>query len=63
MVWQLLAQPLLVVVADGVQGFVQTKHAKAELKFTEVKAATQLTEDQLAGKEAREQAAIEQAQR
>ena len=31
MVWQLLAKPLLGVVADGVKGFVDTKKAKAEL--------------------------------
>ena len=36
--WQLLAKPLLGVVADGVKGFVETKKAKAELKVTEVKA-------------------------
>jgi hypothetical protein len=42
MVWQLLAKPLLGVVADGVRGFVETKKAKAELKVTEVKAATKL---------------------
>ena len=42
MVWQLLAKPLLGVVADGVKGFVETKKAKAELKVTEVKAATKL---------------------
>ena len=34
MVWQLLAKPLLGVVADGVKGFVETKKAKAELKLT-----------------------------
>ena len=38
MVWQLLAKPLLGVVADGVKGFVETKKAKAELKLTEIKA-------------------------
>ena len=30
MVWQLLAKPLLGVVADGVKGFVETIKAKAE---------------------------------
>ena len=50
MVWQLLAKPLLGVVADGVKGFVDTKKAKAELKVTEVKAATKLKQDQIAGK-------------
>jgi hypothetical protein len=38
MVWQLLAKPLLGVVADGVKGFVETKKAKQELKLTEIKA-------------------------
>jgi len=42
MVWQLLAKPLLGVAADGIRGFVETKKAKAELKLTEVKAATKL---------------------
>jgi hypothetical protein len=42
MVWQLLAKPLLGVVADGVKGFVETKKAKQELKLTSVKAATKL---------------------
>ena len=46
MVWQLLAKPLLGVVADGVKGFVETKKAKAELKLTEIKATTKLKEDQ-----------------
>ena len=30
MVWQLLAKPLLGVVADGVKGFVDTKKAKQD---------------------------------
>ena len=42
MVWQLLAKPLLGVVADGVKGVVETKKAKAELKVTEIKAQTKL---------------------
>ena len=42
MVWQLLAKPLLGVVADGVKGFVDTKKAKAQLKVTEIKAQTKL---------------------
>ena len=50
MVWQLLAKPLLGVAADTVRGFVETKKAKAELKVTEIKAATKLKEDQIAGK-------------
>ena len=60
MVWQLLAKPLLGVVADGVKGFVDTKQAKAELKLTEVKAATKLKEDQIAGKVKWEQSAVDQ---
>ena len=60
MVWQLLAKPLLGVVADGVKGFVDTKKAKAELKVTEVKAATKLKQDQIAGKVAWEQSAVDQ---
>lgn len=35
--WQLLAKPLLGVVADGVKGFVATKKAKAEQKITKIK--------------------------
>ena len=35
--WQLLAKPLLGVVADGVKGFVETKKAKQELKLTTIK--------------------------
>ncbi len=58
--WQLLAKPLLGVVADGVKGFVKTKQAKAELKLTEVKAATKLKEDQIAGKVKWEASAVEQ---
>ena len=60
MVWQLLAKPLLGVVADGVKGFVETKKAKAELKVTEVKAATKLKQDQIAGKIAWEASAVDQ---
>ena len=60
MVWQLLAKPLLGVVADGVTGFVETKKAKAELKVTEVKAATKLKQDQIAGKIAWEASAVDQ---
>ena len=49
MVWQLLAKPLLGVVADGVKGFVDTKKAKQKLK-----------QDQIAGKVAWEQSAVDQ---
>ena len=47
MVWQLLAKPLLGVVADGVKGFVETKKAKAELKLTEVKRLLNLKKTRL----------------
>ena len=60
MVWQLLAKPLLGVATDAVKGFVETKKAKQELKLTEVKAATKLKEDQIAGKVKWEQTAVEQ---
>ena len=62
MVWQLLAKPLLGVVADGVKGFVDTKKAKAQLKVTEIKAQTKLKQDQIAGKVAWEQSAVDQMQ-
>ena len=58
--WQLLAKPLLGVVADGVKGFVQTKQAKQELKLTTIKATQKLKEDQIAGKVAWEQSAVDQ---
>ena len=60
MVWQLIAKPLLGVVADGVKGFVETKKAKAELAVTEIKAKQKLKEDQIAGKVAWEQSAVDQ---
>ena len=60
MVWQLLAKPLLGVVADGVKGFVDTKKAKQELKLTTIKATQKLKEDQIAGKVAWEQSAVSQ---
>ena len=56
--WQLLAKPLLGVVADGVKGFVETKKAKQELKLTTIKATQKLKEDQIAGKVAWEQSAV-----
>tara|TARA_R100001460_G_scaffold57930_1_gene97746 strand:- start:1049 stop:1447 length:399 start_codon:yes stop_codon:yes gene_type:complete len=60
MVWQLLAKPLLGVVADGVKGFVETKKAKAELKVTEIKANQKRMEDIAAGKIAWEASAVDQ---
>ena len=62
MVWQLLAKPLLGVVADGVKGFVDTKKDKTQLKVTEIKAQTKLKQDQIAGKVAWEQSAVDQMQ-
>ena len=58
MVWQLLAKPLLGVVADGVKGFVETKKAKQELKLTTIKATQKLKEDQIAGKVASDAAIV-----
>ena len=58
--WHLLAKPLLGVVADGVKGFVDTKKAKAEQKLTKIKAETKLMEDQIKGKVAWEQSAVDQ---
>jgi len=60
MVWQLLAKPLLGVVADGVKSFAETKKAKAELAVTEIKAKQKLKQDQIAGKVAWEQSAVSQ---
>ena len=60
--WHLLAKPLLGVVADGVKGFVDTKKAKAEQKLTKIKAETKLMEDQIKGKVAWEQSAVDQMQ-
>ena len=60
MVWQLLAKPLLGVVADGVKSFAETKKAKAELAVTTIKAQQKLKEDQIAGKVAWEQSAVDQ---
>ncbi len=58
--WQLLLKPLMGVAGDAVKGFVETKKAKAELKVTEIKAATKLKQDQIAGKVAWEASAVDQ---
>ena len=58
--WGLLVKPLLGVAGDAVKGFVDTKKAKAELKVTEVRAATKLKQDQIAGKVAWEASAVDQ---
>ena len=60
MVWQLLATPLLGVVADGVKSFAETKKAKAVLAVTTIKAQQKLKQDQIAGKVAWEQSAVDQ---
>ena len=57
---QLLLKPLLGVAGQAVSGFIETKKAKAQLKLTEVKAATKLKEDQIAGKVAWEASAVDQ---
>jgi len=59
-VLQLLLKPLLGVAGQAVSGFVKTKQAKAELKLTEVQAATKLKQDQIAGKVAWEASAVDQ---
>ena len=57
---QLLLKPLLGVAGQAVSGFIETKKAKAQLKLTEVKAATKSKEDQIAGKVAWEASAVDQ---
>ena len=57
---QLLLNPLLGVAGQAVSGFVETKKAKAQLKLTEVQAATKLKQDQIAGKVSWEQSAVDQ---
>tara|TARA_B100000674_G_scaffold475142_1_gene467898 strand:+ start:1102 stop:1485 length:384 start_codon:yes stop_codon:yes gene_type:complete len=47
--WHLLAKPLLGVVADGVKSFAETKKAKAEQKVIEIKAKTELMQQQIKG--------------
>ena len=56
----LLIKPLLGVAGLAVSGFVETKKAKAQLKLTEVQAATKLKQDQIAGKVAWEASAVDQ---
>ena len=57
---QLLLKPLRGVAGQAVSGFVETKKAKAQLKLTEVQAATKLKQDQIAGKVSWEQSAVDQ---
>ena len=45
----LLIKPLLGVASQAVTGFVETKKAKAEQKVTEIKAETELMQQQIKG--------------
>ena len=56
----LLIKPLLGVAGDMVKGVIETKKAKAESKLTEIKAATALKEQQIAGKVSWEASAVDQ---
>ena len=58
--FQLLLKPLLGVAGDMIKGVVETKKAKATAKLTEIKAATALKEQQIAGKVYREASAVDQ---
>ena len=58
--FQLLLKPLLGVAGDVVKGIVETKKAKAQHKLTEIKAATKLKEQQIAGKVSWEASAVDQ---
>ena len=56
----LLIKPLLGVAGDMIKGVVETKKAKATAKLTEIKAATALKEQQIAGKVSWEASAVDQ---
>ena len=58
--FNLLLGPLTDIVGSSVKGFIDSKKAKAELKVTEIKAATKLKQDQIAGKVKWEQSAVDQ---
>ena len=58
--FQLLLKPLLGVAGDMIKGVVATKKAKSEAKLTEIKAATALKEQQIAGKVSWEASAVDQ---
>lgn len=58
--WQLLAKPLLGVVADGVKGFVETRKLKGEVKIAQIQAEKKKNEDIAAGKIKWEQSAVDQ---
>ena len=57
---QMLIKPLLGVAGDMVKGVIETKKAKSEAKLTEIKAATALKEQQIAGKVSWEASAVNQ---
>ena len=57
---QMLIKPLLGVAGDMVKGVIETKKAKSEAKLTEIKAATALKEQQIAGKVSWEASAVDQ---
>tara|TARA_R100001369_G_scaffold20780_1_gene38147 strand:- start:72 stop:464 length:393 start_codon:yes stop_codon:yes gene_type:complete len=56
----LLLKPLLGVAGQVVSGFIETKKAKTENKLVEIKAATALKEQQIAGKVSWEASAVDQ---
>ena len=57
---QLLLKPLIGVASNAVSGFIETKKLKQEAKVTKIKADTKLMQDQIAGKVAWEQSAVDQ---
>ena len=57
---QMLLKPLLGVAGDMIKGVVETKKAKATAKLTEIKAATALKQQQIAGKVSWEASAVDQ---
>ena len=59
---QMLIKPLLGVAGDMVKGLIETKKAKSEAKLTEIKAATALKEQQIAGKVSWEASAVDRMQ-
>ena len=58
--FQLLLKPLLGVAGDMIKGVVETKKAKATAILTEIKAATALKQQQIAGKVSWEASAVDQ---
>ena len=56
----MLLKPLLGVAGDMIKGVVETKKAKATAKLTEIKAATALKQQQIAGKVSWEASAVDQ---